>query len=492
GRHHQSLRHAQGALKLLNARCSHGLGCRLESQRSVLHSTTVAAMHSVGAQLEHLGRRREALTAYRRGLRFAVEHLPADAEVIEVLNVACDQLSKKRDLPLSGGNSLSISPRSSPVSDARKVEAFTDLRCPLKTVGEGTDSPTQQVVRGLGREHSTDLGSLPPFIFDAEARPSSRRVEEEELPSLVLVGEVGCKGEQPRVQNSPPCHLKLVLREDDVLEADRTIQRPVRRRQTAGEEQERREEELTQQRCRQPGGRSWHEDVEAPRRPTPEEPRSPRKFPHPRHLGKEGARPKKAFREGRPTPRDRRPQSRARLGGSRGQAAGIEGGDILGSASPVGEADEVSLAGLSSRSDALDADGPPAAVLLPLDEHLDDGELFFPRDVQDGYVSWAEPPSTRPMHHDKPPTADSLSSETVERILGSSSSETLRDDANDSSAFLTGVNLERERRGSQSHDQAPEPGALENKASVLASVPVAGPRGRRPVQFFVGMLFVHY
>ncbi|KAF4741257.1 hypothetical protein FOZ63_030982, partial [Perkinsus olseni] len=151
------------------------------------------------------------------------------------------------------------------------------------------------------------------------------------------------------------------------------------------------------------------------------------------------------------------------------------------SASPVGEADEVSLAGLSSRSDALDADGPPAAVLLPLDEHLDDGELFFPRDVQDGYVSWAEPPSTRPMHHDKPPTADSLSSETVERILGSSSSETLRDDANDSSAFLTGVNLERERRGSQSHDQALEPGALENKASVLASVPVAGPRGRRPI-----------
>ncbi|KAF4676896.1 hypothetical protein FOZ62_031183, partial [Perkinsus olseni] len=80
------------------------------------------------------------------------------------------------------------------------------------------------------------------------------------------------------------------------------------------------------------------------------------------------------------------------------------------------------------------------------------------------------------MHQDKPPTADSLSSETAERILGSSSSETLRDDANDSSAFLTGVNLERERRGSQSHDQAPEPGALENKASVLASVPVAGPR----------------
>ncbi|KAF4730392.1 hypothetical protein FOZ62_029399, partial [Perkinsus olseni] len=241
GRHHQSLRHAQGALKLLSALCTHGLGCRLESQQSVLDSTTVAAMHSVGAQLEHLGRRREALRAYRRGLRFAVEHLPADAEVIEALNVACDQLSRERELPPSGGKSLNTSPLPSPVSGARNYKASTELRCPPKTMGEGTDSPTQQVVRGLGREHSTDLGSLPPFIFDAEARPSSRTVEEEELPPLVLVGGVGCKVEQPRVQNSPSCPMKLVLPEDDVLEADRTIQRPVRRRQTAGEE-------LTQQR----------------------------------------------------------------------------------------------------------------------------------------------------------------------------------------------------------------------------------------------------
>ncbi|KAF4690136.1 hypothetical protein FOZ60_000592 [Perkinsus olseni] len=348
GRHHQSLRHAQGALKLLNAR------------------TTVAAMHSVGAQLEHLGRRREALTAYRRGLRFAVEHLPADAEVIEVLNVACDQLSKKRDLPLSGGNSLSISPRSSPVSDARKVEAFTDLRCPLKTVGEGTDSPTQQVVRGLGREHSTDLGSLPPFIFDAEARPSSRRVEEEELPPLVLVGE-------------------LVLREEDVVEADRTIQRPVRRRQTAGEEQERREEELTQQRVTERNGfvSCPAGSLCANRADSQGAGHGTSTLKLPGGLLRKNLDPRESF----PIPAILEKKELARR---RRSEKGIEGGDILGSASPVGEADEVSLAGLSSRSDALDADGPPAAVLLPLDEHLDDGELFFPRDVQDGYVSWAE------------------------------------------------------------------------------------------------------
>ncbi|KAF4673836.1 Meiotic nuclear division protein 1 [Perkinsus olseni] len=379
---------------------------------------SVAGTHLNISSLEHLGRRREALTAYRRGLRLAVEHLPSDAEVIEVLNVACDQLSKKRELSLSGGNSLSISPRSSPVSDARKGEAFTDLRCPPKTIGEGHDSPTQQVVRRLGREYSTDLGSLPPFILDVEARPSCRRVEEEELPPLVLVGEVGCKGEQPRVQNSPSCHMKLVLREEDVVEADRTIQRPVRRRRTAGEEQERREEELTQQSASKGSLRdrpsTESEECSIGRRVTESNgsvscPAGslcaklalPTVIPALHQNGRsahytippcrEGARLKKVFGEGRLTPRDRRPRSRVRLGGSRGQAAGIEGGDILSSASPVGEADEVSLAGLSSRSDALGADGsPPAAVLLPRDEHLDDGELFFPRDVQDGYVSWTE------------------------------------------------------------------------------------------------------
>ncbi|KAF4656390.1 hypothetical protein FOL47_009015 [Perkinsus chesapeaki] len=82
------------------------------------------------------------------------------------------------------------------------------------------------------------------------------------------------------------------------------------------------------------------------------------------------------------------------------------------------------------------------------------------------------------MDADKPLTADSLPSETAERILEGSGGD---DEApggplgsNESSAFLTGINLERQRRGSQGQER--EAHAIENKGSVLASVPVAGPK----------------
>lgn len=88
-------------------------------------------------------------------------------------------------------------------------------------------------------------------------------------------------------------------------------------------------------------------------------------------------------------------------------------------------------------------------------------------------------PSILTMDQEIPPADDSPPSEATERVVGDSSSSNVPvEDADDSSAFLTGVNLERERRESQGDDDQQEAPAIENMTSVLASIPVAGPRGR--------------
>ncbi|EEQ98385.1 hypothetical protein Pmar_PMAR013733 [Perkinsus marinus ATCC 50983] len=234
GRYHQALRHAQGALKLLNALRAHSGARRSKDEQIVLLTTTVTAMHSVGAQLEHLNRRREAFAAYRRGLRVgqhnttsaellvacypqhAVEHLPPHADIVQALTEACEQLSGQEGLRtrMHSNSTTNASPAVSlgaPLTTTRSA-----LRAPLSQTRDESD--------GLGL-HSRSSQNLPPFVFNSGARSKSCEGKRE-LPPLVFTGE---HPPRPAGQGGYSPHPNLVLRDDDITHAITLIQRAFRK-----------------------------------------------------------------------------------------------------------------------------------------------------------------------------------------------------------------------------------------------------------------------
>ncbi|KAF4656389.1 hypothetical protein FOL47_009014 [Perkinsus chesapeaki] len=374
-KHEQALRHAQGALQLLLALChsppDRPPGEPVDADACV---TTAGAFLSVGAELEHLGRLRQAAGNYRRGIEFATTYLSPDAPVRAALAEALESLLPRRTTQNSMQNSTV--PVGCVAGTSSRTRTRENVSVGSSSIRPGDTSPGMSV-RSLSCAPA-ETADLPPFVWDAASAVAlPKLVEDEPLPPFLLVDTVYGPHELHVAGERASRASSLVLTDEDILQAVINIQRSFREYSTL-KRQENNAARVIQQRKIQGRWRAKQDHRQQTQASIKVQAvwRGMKARGDALNIRREiaGQHRRIAHENCDAYQADAAPSN---VPSSAGAAHVLD-------ASPKAAAGTIGVGDHFLEEHSHDCEPCiHSTVLLPLDESLDDGELFFPRDVRD-------------------------------------------------------------------------------------------------------------